>query len=168
MPIHESLSAGAISDGIRTSPSARPKMKSQSMKGDRNRTQLNRQVSTTGSEGSDNELKIRRQMHKQESKDSGIVTEMYSRPKEYGRSKTEGKIERSDSEKVKSKRNFKSRSSGSNIKRSQSVKVGHSKSALSGNHSTGDLHSLDDSEVWVLIFKCVKFSFQKSCQPPIF
>lgn len=42
------------------------------------------------------ELKIRRQMHKQESKDSGIVTEMSTRPKDYARSKTE-KIHRSDS-----------------------------------------------------------------------
>ncbi|XP_060066780.1 uncharacterized protein LOC132547048 isoform X2 [Ylistrum balloti] len=43
--------------------------------------QLQRQASMTREGG--HEDKIRRQMHKQESKDSGIVTEMYTRPKDF-------------------------------------------------------------------------------------
>ncbi|KAK3103942.1 hypothetical protein FSP39_023068 [Pinctada imbricata] len=149
MPIHESFSTGTLGDNLRTSPSARSKVRGESVKGERNKSQLNRQTSTTGSESSDNELKVRRQIHKQESKDSGIVTEMTTRPKEYCRSKTEGRIERSDSEKSKSKRNLKSRSSGSNVKRSQSMKMpSTSKHGMGeGVHSVGDLKSLDDSQI---------------------
>lgn len=89
------------------------------------------------------ELKIRRQMHKQESKDSGIVTEMSTRPKDYARSKTE-KIHRSDSSKTKSR---KSDSFKSSVKRSQSMKAPNSGRHLSqsSNKSTGNLKDMDDS-----------------------
>lgn len=89
------------------------------------------------------ELKIRRQMHKQESKDSGIVTEMSTRPKDYARSKTE-KIHRSDSSKTKSR---KSDSFKSSVKRSQSMKAPNSGQHLSqsSNKSTGNLKDMDDS-----------------------
>lgn len=110
---------------------------------------LQAQGSVSRQNSGEEDLKVRRQMHKQESKDSGIVTEMSTRPKDYGRSKTE-KIHRTESSKAKSR---KSESFKSSVKRSQSMKAPHSDRHLSqsSNKSTGNLKDLDnDNQIEVL------------------
>lgn len=116
---------------------------------------LHSEGSVSRQNSAEEDLKIRRQMHKQESKDSGIVTEMSTRPKDYGRSKTE-KIHRSDSSKVKSR---KSDSFKSSVKRSQSMKTSNSgrNFSQSSNRSTGNLKDLDSDNQVRRLFK-ISFS----------
>lgn len=84
-------------------------------------SKIQRQVSVSRDE---DETKLRRPIHKQESKDSGIVTEMYTRPKEYSRTdsksalKVEHSLSRSESRGRGDDKTFKS--TGKEIARSAS------------------------------------------------
>lgn len=129
---------------------------------------LRTEGSVSRQNSAEDELKVRRQMHKQESKDSGIVTEMSTRPKDYARSKTD-KIHRCDSSKAKTR---KSDSFKSSVKRSQSMKAPNSGRHLSqsSNKSTGNLKDMDnDSQVRRLMFCTFIFLFlQKLSKSSLF
>jgi hypothetical protein len=97
------------------------------------------------------ESEKRREMLKQESKDSGIVTEMVVRPKEMATPLLQKEYQRSESTSSgsKTKRSFKSKDKSDKIKRSQSVKVKGHKPDVNPNYQ----RSHDDLEVIYFIFK---------------
>ena len=111
------------------------------------------------------ESEKRREMLKQESKDSGIVTEMTMsvRPKELPAASKEGERKEGASG-SKSKRSFKSKEKSDKIKRSQSVKEKRSKDKYVQQE-----RSHDDLEV---IFACllpmfIYMYFQEFSQSPV-
>lgn len=110
-----------ISSKVSRQNSSSKKQKSRETGGDEKlRRQMSRELS---------EDKIRRQMHKQESKDSGIVTEMYTRPKEYTQD---------------SKSKKPSRSSSMKASRTGSVK---NKDKVENFAGSGDIETEDPNEV---------------------
>lgn len=98
------------------------------------------------------ESEKRREMLKQESKDSGIVTEMVVRPKDVPMPVSQRELQRSEStgtsSSSKNRRSLKSKGQSDKIKRSQSVKVKGHKEHLDPAY---DQRSHDDLEVNVLL-----------------
>lgn len=97
------------------------------------------------------ESEKRREMLKQESKDSGIVTEMVVRPKDIPTPVSQRELQRSEStgtSSSKNRRSLKSKGHSDKIKRSQSVKVKGHKEHLDPAY---DKRSHDDLEVNVLL-----------------
>ena len=96
----------------------------------------------------------RREMLKQESKDSGIVTEMVVRPKDITTPLTQKEYQKSEtsgSSSSKTRRSLKSKNQSEKIKRSQSVKVKGHKRDIDPAYQ----RSHDDLEVILaLLFAC--------------
>ena len=103
------------------------------------------------------ESEKRREMLKQESKDSGIVTEMVVRPKEMSTPLSQKEYQKyetsTSSSGSKTKRSFKSKDKSDKIKRSQSVKIKGHKPDVDPMYQ----RSHDDLEVIVYSFFFIFF-----------